>query len=171
MDCFAALAMTEKFGDDWKTLILFHFATLARSRLKLRNALRTNRARIADSHRLPASFTATSRVAACWLALDQVWRGRTSLRFSTSFLKFQTTWSRIRSEQESTRFSASIETVIPGRCVASNPESRDSGSGANAPSRNDGVIISLRCSSWPGMTEQRCVVTAFSPRAAALRWR
>src|SRR5471030_2521488 len=28
--------------------------------------------------------------------------------------------------------------VIPGRCEASNPESRDSGSGANAPSRNDG---------------------------------
>src|ERR1700689_188712 len=28
--------------------------------------------------------------------------------------------------------------VIPGRCVASNPESRDSGSGASAPSRNDG---------------------------------
>ncbi|QDW35998.1 hypothetical protein FFI89_001895 [Bradyrhizobium sp. KBS0727] len=28
-------------------------------------------------------------------------------------------------------------TVVPGRCVASNPESRDSGSGANAPSRND----------------------------------
>src|SRR5260221_1592038 len=27
--------------------------------------------------------------------------------------------------------------VIPGRCEASNPESRDSGSGANAPSRND----------------------------------
>ncbi len=29
------------------------------------------------------------------------------------------------------------EFVIPGRCEASNPESRDSGSGANAPSRND----------------------------------
>jgi len=28
-------------------------------------------------------------------------------------------------------------TVIPGRCAASNPESRASGSGANAPSRND----------------------------------
>ena len=28
--------------------------------------------------------------------------------------------------------------VIPGRCEASNPESRDSGSGAGAPSRNDG---------------------------------
>jgi hypothetical protein len=28
--------------------------------------------------------------------------------------------------------------VIPGRCEASKPESRDSGSGANAPSRNDG---------------------------------
>src|SRR5665811_941818 len=27
--------------------------------------------------------------------------------------------------------------VIPGRCEASSPESRDSGSGANAPSRND----------------------------------
>ena len=27
--------------------------------------------------------------------------------------------------------------VIPGRCAASNPESRDSGSGACAPSRND----------------------------------
>src|SRR5450631_95173 len=30
-------------------------------------------------------------------------------------------------------------TVIPGRCGASNPESRDSGSGANAPSRNDAL--------------------------------
>jgi len=30
-----------------------------------------------------------------------------------------------------------FQAVIPGRCVASNPESRDSGSGANAPSRND----------------------------------
>ena len=29
--------------------------------------------------------------------------------------------------------------VIPGRCAASNPESRDSGSGAGAPSRNDGL--------------------------------
>jgi len=29
--------------------------------------------------------------------------------------------------------------VIPGRCKASNPESRDSGPGANAPSRNDGI--------------------------------
>jgi len=29
--------------------------------------------------------------------------------------------------------------VIPGRCAASNPESRDSGSGACAPSRNDGM--------------------------------
>src|SRR5437879_5424396 len=28
--------------------------------------------------------------------------------------------------------------VIPGRCEASNPESRDSGSGACAPSQNDG---------------------------------
>ena len=31
--------------------------------------------------------------------------------------------------------------VIPGRCGASNPESRDSGSGANAPSRNDSETI------------------------------
>src|ERR1700751_944872 len=30
-----------------------------------------------------------------------------------------------------------VTRVIPGRCAASNPESRDSGSGANAPSRND----------------------------------
>src|ERR1700686_5689687 len=29
--------------------------------------------------------------------------------------------------------------VIPGRCEASNPESRDSGYDAKAPSRNDGV--------------------------------
>src|SRR5437867_2990811 len=29
------------------------------------------------------------------------------------------------------------EAVVPGRCEASNPESRDSGSGAYAPSRND----------------------------------
>jgi hypothetical protein len=35
--------------------------------------------------------------------------------------------------------------VIPGRCEASNPESRDSGSGAGAPSRNDEEwIASLR---------------------------
>ena len=34
-------------------------------------------------------------------------------------------------------------TVIPGRCEASNPESRDSGSGANAPSRNDGPTTEL----------------------------
>src|SRR4249919_1601506 len=33
--------------------------------------------------------------------------------------------------------------VIPGRCEASNPESRDSGSGANAPSRNDGVTLAM----------------------------
>ncbi len=32
-----------------------------------------------------------------------------------------------------------MDSVIPGRCEASNPESRDSGSGANAPSRNDAV--------------------------------
>src|SRR5262249_53391704 len=32
--------------------------------------------------------------------------------------------------------------VIPGRC-ASNPESRDSGPGAYAPSRNDGVQLSV----------------------------
>src|SRR5450756_2566674 len=32
----------------------------------------------------------------------------------------------------------SLSIVIPGRCEALNPESRDSGSGANAPSRNDG---------------------------------
>src|SRR5579872_3063931 len=32
-----------------------------------------------------------------------------------------------------------LDSVIPGRCEASNPESRDSGSGANAPSRNDVV--------------------------------
>ncbi len=31
--------------------------------------------------------------------------------------------------------------VIPGRCEASNPESRDSGSGAGAPSRNDGGSV------------------------------
>src|SRR5947207_15718122 len=31
--------------------------------------------------------------------------------------------------------------VIPGRGEASNPESRDSGSGAGAPSRNDGFWI------------------------------
>src|SRR6266404_9863075 len=31
------------------------------------------------------------------------------------------------------------DAVIPGRCEASNPESRDSGSGAKAPSRNDGM--------------------------------
>src|ERR1700694_2877606 len=34
---------------------------------------------------------------------------------------------------------AFISTVIPGRCEASNPEPRDSGSGASAPSRNDGA--------------------------------
>jgi hypothetical protein len=32
------------------------------------------------------------------------------------------------------------DSVIPGRCEASNPESRDSGSDADAPSRNDGVL-------------------------------
>jgi hypothetical protein len=38
-----------------------------------------------------------------------------------------------------------LQGVIPGRCEASNPESRDSGSGAGAPSRNDeGWIASLR---------------------------
>src|ERR1700721_3833001 len=36
---------------------------------------------------------------------------------------------------------AFISSVIPGRCNASNPESRDSGSGANAPSRNDGRAL------------------------------
>jgi hypothetical protein len=36
---------------------------------------------------------------------------------------------------------ANPRSVIPGRCEASNPESRDSGSGADAPSRNDGVWI------------------------------
>jgi hypothetical protein len=35
---------------------------------------------------------------------------------------------------------AHFSAVIPGRCEASNPESRDSGSGAGAPSRNDGLI-------------------------------
>jgi len=34
-------------------------------------------------------------------------------------------------------FGFLVHPVIPGRCGASNPESRDSGSGANAPSRND----------------------------------
>src|SRR5262249_52665449 len=32
---------------------------------------------------------------------------------------------------------AILPLVIPGRCEASNPESRDSGSGADAPARND----------------------------------
>src|SRR6266702_4031477 len=36
--------------------------------------------------------------------------------------------------------AAKVTLVIPGRCAASNPESRDSGSGANAPSRNDGAL-------------------------------
>ena len=36
-----------------------------------------------------------------------------------------------------------LTVVIPGRCEASNPESRDSGSGAYAPSRNDGVSSQL----------------------------
>ena len=35
------------------------------------------------------------------------------------------------------RGGRAVEVVIPGRWEASNPESRDSGSGANAPSRND----------------------------------
>src|SRR5258706_2083295 len=39
--------------------------------------------------------------------------------------------------------------VIPGRCEASNPESRDSGSGANAPSRNDGVGMLVAITSRP----------------------
>src|SRR5213075_3256797 len=40
--------------------------------------------------------------------------------------------------------------VIPGRCEASNPESRDSGSGANAPSQNDdGGWIAARHSCYP----------------------
>src|SRR6266702_8693170 len=36
--------------------------------------------------------------------------------------------------------AAKVTLFIPGRCAASNPESRDSGSGANAPSRNDGAL-------------------------------
>jgi uncharacterized membrane protein len=45
--------------------------------------------------------------------------------------------SRIGSRRE-------VNLVIPGRCKASNPESRDSESGATAPSRNDG----LDCFAW-----------------------
>src|ERR1700728_4470404 len=33
--------------------------------------------------------------------------------------------------------NGNLTAVIPGRCNASNPESRDSGSGATAPARND----------------------------------
>jgi hypothetical protein len=33
------------------------------------------------------------------------------------------------------------DSVNPGRCEASNPESRDYGSGADAPSRNDGTAV------------------------------
>src|SRR5271155_3744338 len=53
-------------------LRLCHNATLAWSRLKLWNELRTNRARIADSTPRPASFTATCRVDRFVTALDQV---------------------------------------------------------------------------------------------------
>jgi hypothetical protein len=45
MDCFAALAMTGN------RRFVCQFATVMRSRLKLWNALGTNRARIADSSR------------------------------------------------------------------------------------------------------------------------
>src|SRR5258707_9855638 len=41
------------------------------------------------------------------------------------------------------------DAVIPGRCEASNPESRDSGSGAKAPSRNDGVGMLVAMTSRP----------------------
>src|ERR1700730_19214621 len=84
-------------------LILCHNATLARSRLKLWNESRTNRARIADSTPRPASFTATSRVDAFSTALDQVWRGSTSGGWRANFLRFWQARSRIRSEKESSR--------------------------------------------------------------------
>jgi hypothetical protein len=39
-----------------------------------------------------------------------------------------------------TREGLHIHSVIPGRLEEANPESRDSGSGADAPSRNDKVL-------------------------------
>jgi DNA mismatch repair protein MutS len=47
------------------------------------------------------------------------------------------------------KIAEAMRIVIPGRCKASNPESRDSGSGANAPSRNDEMLVASSRTSSP----------------------
>src|SRR5450755_4725883 len=50
---------------------------------------------------------------------------------------------RIAPRDREVMFGIGADTVIPGRCEASNPESRDSGSGSCGPSRNDGVWLAM----------------------------
>src|SRR6202050_3581878 len=76
--------------------------------------------------------------------------------------------------------AAKVTGVIPGRCEASNPESRDSGSGANAPSRNDGnaektmmrhllaAILSCSITLFAGnamATDQKFTIAVFTKNA------
>src|SRR5689334_3594013 len=81
------------FCDGWNSLFALYF--------KLANESGTKGARIADSSRLPASFTATSRARLVVTTLDQVWRGRTRLWIWRRFLKFCDGRSRIRMGKES----------------------------------------------------------------------
>src|SRR6266581_3710264 len=63
----------------------------------------------------------------------------------------------MKSDRKLSNGPASVQAVIPGRCEASNPESRDSGSGANAPSRNDGPTtgaLRLQPSQLPRISER-----------------
>src|SRR6267142_2215229 len=56
---------------------------------------------------------------------------------------FQSGETVLQNSGASRRGNAESWPVIPGRCEASSPESRDSGSGANAPSRNDDAQTEL----------------------------
>src|SRR5258708_32574425 len=63
------------------------------------------------------------------------------------------------------RNSGEEDLVIPGRCNASNPESRDSGSGANAPSRNDGSGSPRRRDRALDLAKPNAVAVALAPAA------
>jgi hypothetical protein len=85
------------------SLILFRFATPSASRLKPRNELRTNRARIADSSR--DLLRSPQHLALAWPRITRSSLRRSNKpRISSDFLKIFAGASRIRTGKESTRF-------------------------------------------------------------------
>jgi hypothetical protein len=121
---------------------MFHNATGRRSRFKFRNESGTNRARIADSPSLrlrsPQHLAPTPHrdTRSSLTKLDKA-------PFDDEFIK---NGDSSESNQKRGRVNWIRHLRHPGRCKASNydvqlhiREARDSGSGANAPSRNDGT--------------------------------